>query len=170
MSKDIGFCSITEDICRKEGECETCSLKHIHENIEHYAKLHEENRLIELPCKVGDAVWQIEISEEGYDFYKFTVTGVNITEKGIELGNFYHGFWFKIEDFGKTVFLTSEELQAKLAEAMEDGEKISERIMENEFYEVSEDFMTGTYTVRVGNPVLTCKGTGVKALKGTEEW
>lgn len=52
MSKDTGFCSITEDICRKEGECETCSLKHIHENIEHYAKLHEQGRLIEVVrCK-----------------------------------------------------------------------------------------------------------------------
>lgn len=45
--KDIGFCSITEDLCRKEGECEKCSLKHIHENMEHYAKLHEQGRLIE---------------------------------------------------------------------------------------------------------------------------
>ena len=59
MSKDIGFCSITEDICRKEGECEKCSLKHIHENIEHYAMLHEAGRLIELPCAVGDTVWII---------------------------------------------------------------------------------------------------------------
>ena len=57
MGKDIGFCSITEDICRKEGECEACSLKHIHENMEHYAMLHEENRLIELPCAVGEIVW-----------------------------------------------------------------------------------------------------------------
>lgn len=51
MSKDIGFCSITEDLCKKDGKCEDCSLKHIHENIEHYAKLHEKNRLIELLCK-----------------------------------------------------------------------------------------------------------------------
>ena len=49
MGKDIGFCSITEGICRKEGECKTCSLQHIHENIGYYAKLHEANRLIETP-------------------------------------------------------------------------------------------------------------------------
>lgn len=72
MSKDIGFCSITEDICRKEGECEKCSLKHIHENMEHYAKLHEANRLIELPCAVGDTVWTYWIDDDrlGVERYK----------------------------------------------------------------------------------------------------
>ena len=55
MSKDIGFCSITEGICRKEGECKTCSLQHIYTNIEHYAKLHEQGRLIVTPeTGIGD--------------------------------------------------------------------------------------------------------------------
>lgn len=77
MGKDIGFCSITEDICRKEGECEKCSLKHIHENMEHYAKLHEQGRLIEqkhgtwesLDSYVYECDGMWECSECGEDFY-----------------------------------------------------------------------------------------------------
>lgn len=64
MSKDIGFCSITEDICRKEGECEKCSLKHIHENMEHYAKLHEQGRLIEQ--KQGYWIKSRKYYDDGY--------------------------------------------------------------------------------------------------------
>lgn len=46
-----------------------------------------------------------------------------------------------------------------------DGERISKSVMENEAYEVTEDFMTGTYTVRMGNPVLPCSVMGVEELK-----
>lgn len=49
-------------------------------------------------------------------------------------------------------------------DVMKDGERISKGIMENEFYEVTEDFMTGEYIVRMGNPVLP-----YKELEGDKE-
>lgn len=61
------------------------------------------------------------------------------------------------------------EISVSREDIMKDGERIAENIMKNAVYEVMEDFITGTYTVRVGNPVLSYKRTGVKALKGTEE-
>lgn len=104
MGKDIGFCGITEDICRKEGKCEKCSLKHIHENIEHYAMLHEAGRLIELPCAVGDTVWCID---------SFNLDGTLRKQPIIREIEFNH---HHLEFVGKTVFLTKEEAEAKLAE------------------------------------------------------
>lgn len=115
MSKDIGFCSITEGLCEKDGKCEDCSLKHIHENIEHYAKLHEENRLIELPCKVGDTVWstkwwdnkKISKKIDGETWYK-DIFQHKITKEKFSL--------YDLDRIGKDVFLTKEEAEAKLEE------------------------------------------------------
>lgn len=74
MSKDIGFCSITEDLCEKDGKCEDCSLKHIHENLERYAKLHEENRLIVLP---DDRLYEL----------RSLILDVNTTEIGNQIAD-----------------------------------------------------------------------------------
>ena len=119
MSKDIGFCSITEDICRKEGECEKCSLKHIHENIEHYAMLHEAGRLIVLPCAVGDTVYRAILGE----VYEYTVGSFLVDENGVwgmsllfkqEEKNFAANM--DCDNLGKTVFLTKEEAEKRLQE------------------------------------------------------
>ena len=40
-------------------------------------------------------------------------------------------------------------------EILRDEENISKGIKRNEAYEVTEDFMTGTYKVRVGNHVMS---------------
>lgn len=114
MSKDIGFCSITEDICKKDGKCEDCSLKHIHENIEHYAKLHEENRLIELPCAVGDMVWMVI---DNRDFKRRMKDYCPSAEELPDLNIVEHNFsLLLLSSIGKTVFLTKEEAEAKLKE------------------------------------------------------
>ena len=103
MSKDIGFCSITEGICRKGGECETCSLQHVFVNVEHYAKLLEENRLIELPCKVGTPIWLIT-----WDYDEFNDRYYYATPTTFALED--------VVDLGTVIFLTKEEAEAKLAE------------------------------------------------------
>ena len=109
MSKDIGFCSITEDLCKKDGKCEDCSLKHIHENIEHYAKLHEENRLIELPCVVGEEVWI------GHKIYSFGESVIKVMYNSVSsiIVAMQDGFVF-----GRT----KEEAEAKLKELEGDKE------------------------------------------------
>lgn len=103
MSKDIGFCSITEDLCKKDGKCEDCSLKHILDNIEYYAKLHEENRLIELPCKVGDTVYCITIDNNIHN---------------LPVQDIYHALVLKSNKTGelrKGYYRTKAEAEAKLA-------------------------------------------------------
>ena len=129
MNKDIGFCSITEDLCKKDGKCEDCSLKHIYENIEHYAKLHEENRLIELPCKVGDTVYMIQKRytkcskhQERRDEYNCQGCEELVCDSHIEhyiqpLNSAPIDWIVRMDNqFGETVFLTKEEAERKLAE------------------------------------------------------
>ena len=71
--------------------------------------LEEQGRLIELPCKVGDAVWEIRgVRWKGYD-WKFPVYD-NASVTGIK---------FNLEmlpRIGKKAFLTKEEAEAKLKE------------------------------------------------------
>ena len=88
-----------------------------------YKDLEEQGRLIELPCAVGDTVWQITrnfISEfkiksficdnEGIFFYWECINGIYINILG-----------FSDNRIGKDVFLTKEEAEAKLKEL--EGEK-----------------------------------------------
>lgn len=68
-----------------------------------------------LPCKLGDTVW--------------CVTRIGIMERAItsfeknRYGDYAvtYGAAFRIEDFGKTVFLTREEAEEKLKEVQKDG-------------------------------------------------
>lgn len=134
MSKEIiciRLCSIIKDFCEKEEKCEDCSLRHISDNIEHYAKLHEENRLIELPCKVGDTVWIVR-----ENIYEATVHRVvlSISESdnfiNLDVGYEYVD-WFYDDGrkatatalcrYLRDAFLTKEEAEAKLMELK--GEK-----------------------------------------------
>lgn len=89
-----------------------------------YEDLEEQGLLIRLPCKVGDTVWDIK-----YNWVRGSVvtrydTAQNIGKKYNEhihiIFNGFHGC-FNVKDFGKIVFLTKEEAEAKLSE-MEIGE------------------------------------------------
>lgn len=70
----------------------------------HYEDLEEQGRLVELPCKVGDTVYAIE----GNDIVKNKVTEIWFNTDG--------RYVFTKEVIAKTVFLTKEEAEAKLAE------------------------------------------------------
>ena len=82
--------------------------------IERYKDLEEQGRLIELPCKVGDTVWEVDTEQYYYD--EFMITDITITHHGIGFENPYMGLGFNLEDFGKTIFLTKEEAEVKLKE------------------------------------------------------
>jgi hypothetical protein len=71
-----------------------------------------EGRCVVLPCKVGDTVYFIENGRP----YNVGVTSIEISSKGIAL--YLYGMWKRItpQDFGKTVFLTHPEAEAKLKE------------------------------------------------------
>ena len=104
--KDKG---LNKAICNKLGE---------------YEDLEEQGRLIKLPCKVGDTVYEVQELRGHIQLYE--VTSISISKNNIL-------FWWEIKDggiysnttgftvyaIGKTVFLTKEEAEAKLKEMEE---------------------------------------------------
>ena len=102
----------------------------------------EQGLLLRLPCKVGDTVWvvtspfnvfdDIEYDENMKDeVYEAFISSVTFYECGeqyriyAKATNHFIGAYFRKCDFGKTVFLTKEEAEAKLKEMEgEHGEQI----------------------------------------------
>lgn len=96
------------------------------DKLAHYEDLEEQGRLIELPCKVGDTVWCVtdkQIFVAWVDsFYLTEEDGVlsievnltDVVENDIEI---------KASSFGRKVFLTKAEAEAKLAELKGDSEE-----------------------------------------------
>lgn len=96
----------------------------LREVLKEYEDLEEQGKLLKLPCVVGDTVYYAD------NEYYFTVLPVKVDEISIMESNailykclLYDGngdvetqFDFDKDDFGKTVFLTREEAEDKLAE------------------------------------------------------
>lgn len=83
----------------------------------HYEDLEEQGRLIELPCKIGEKVYEVNKTCEERNLYcedrycNKCKTGsfiYRVTESCFKLS--------QINDVNKTVFLTKEEAEAKLKE------------------------------------------------------
>ena len=85
------------------------------DKLAHYEDLEEAGRLIELPCAVGDTVWEIrwwdEVTEskviDGKTYFR-SVRKHKVTKTEFSL--------FDYKDFGKIVFLTKAEAEAALKE------------------------------------------------------
>ena len=112
-TKCYGACSM----CDVVGYCDL--LEEIFEKLKHYEDLEEQGRLIALPCKVGDAVYEIlppcDDTLLCETFQKFFIS--RYVNK--ECGHYIQIKQFRIElleKFGNTVFLTKEEAEAKLKE------------------------------------------------------
>ena len=103
------------------------------EKLAAYEDAEEQGLLLRLPCKVGDTVYvvtspfnvfdDIEYDENMKDeVYEAYVSSVSFYESGeqyriyAKVTNHFIGAYFRECDFGKTVFLTKEEAEAKLAE------------------------------------------------------
>ena len=81
-----------------------------------------ENGVIVPPCKVGDVVYEVDLPEYGiivckvtkalYDSEEVIINVIDGHGKGSE-------YYFDFDDFGKTVFLTKEEAEAKLKEGVQ---------------------------------------------------
>ena len=86
--------------------------------LQHYEDLEEQGRLIELPCKIGDTVWDIKWWDDttetrvidGKTYFR-RVMKHKVTKSKFKL--------FDYDNFGKTVFLTKEEAEAALKGAEE---------------------------------------------------
>lgn len=83
----------------------------IYATLNHYKKLEEQGRLIELPCKVGDAVYEIfdgEICE--YKSHEITFDSYNKRFC-------YDSLDINLDDIGKNIFITREEAEQALKES-----------------------------------------------------
>ena len=78
------------------------------------AEADKERRVMVLPCKVGDAVWCVTRA----GILRFAITNFVKNCDGDYAVSDYTAFPIKL--FGKTVFLTREEAEAKLKEVQKD--------------------------------------------------
>lgn len=129
LTDEYGICVDCEVLgcCRQD-----CIKKKRYDKLKHYEDLEEQGRLIEIPCKVGDTVWELcKCDDEVYRIFPMEVKQVipfgsimwiKMTEPRIwhihaessqtyTYKNFY--------DFGKTVFATKEEAEKELREIEE---------------------------------------------------
>ena len=74
-----------------------------------YKQLEEQGRLLKLPCKVGDIIYQIWYVDDKPGIKEIKIATLNNLVALIEYGY-----------FGKTIFLTREEAEQKLKEMESD--------------------------------------------------
>lgn len=93
------------------------------EEFNKYKDLEERGKLLKLPCAVGDTVYKIwSCGKNGKTIAEFVVSHIDIDylpdiEFSYRKENGHGNYYFsKIEDIGKTVFLTRQEAERALAE------------------------------------------------------
>lgn len=110
-----------EVICKERSDCKNCPVQQVIKKLAEYEDLEEQGKLLKLPCKVGDMVFDLVLCDDSqYRIFEMRVCNINYfgdVHKGKvwnvyledECSKAYRSFY----DFGKTVFLTHE--QAELA-------------------------------------------------------
>ena len=96
----------------------------VHEKLARYEDAEQNKRLIVLPCKVGDTVYELSRLCNDKRFlpfiHKHVITAITTShgKKGFGAVFYYEGeigtHTIKLKDFGDTVFLTREEAEAAL--------------------------------------------------------
>lgn len=86
------------------------------EKLAAYEEAEEQGLLLRLPCKVGDTIY---IVFHNHTIGKSTVTSFKMIAKGWAVKTYDWSYLFT--DFGKTVFLTEAEAEAKLKEMEENN-------------------------------------------------
>ena len=111
--------------CNGEGcKDENCIfINDVCERLAEYEDLEEQGRLLRLPCKMGDTVYvkmtascktrYVEAEVRDFTYFKSFGFCVVITSKHFDKQN------IPFSEFGKTVFLSEEEAEAKLKEMEE---------------------------------------------------
>lgn len=127
------MCADAHEDCNTAYEVDRCQRYVAFRKLADYEDAEEQGLLLRLPCKVGDKLYYI-------DSYYNVVVPVRLNEVIIqfvginnytyqynccsfdECGDTYEEYEFNNNDFGKTVFLTREEAEAKLKERGENHE------------------------------------------------
>ena len=114
---------IFEDVC-----CDTCAedCGECERNFNALVRLAEledkinNGTLIELPCKVGDTVYEVFKEHKPPFIQETTIEKIVITEKGFKLRLSRNSVYeTAISSLGRTIFLTESEAEAKLKELQE---------------------------------------------------
>lgn len=86
--------------------------------VKEYQQLEEQGKLIKLPCNVGSDIYVItfDCEQEQFDIRKTKIIEVNQNCNGLFFRTLMGIPALEINDFGKTVFLTKSEAEAKLKE------------------------------------------------------
>lgn len=128
MRIDLPQCGL--DTCRYSFDCNCTDVKRYKTcEFAYFKELEADGRLIELPCKVGDTLWTNR-RMQGWYFRKkdapyrtqVAFIGLNDSEEmgggilNVCYENNGYMLQFNFSDIGKTIFLTEEEAEAKLAE------------------------------------------------------
>ena len=103
--------------CYEKADCSECGQEHKQlrewlEELKHYKQLEEHGRLIELPCAVGDTVYEVQKIRKRIQEY--TVISIHYSHSSILIGweiKDGNGIYSNLNGFeasaiGKTVFLT----------------------------------------------------------------
>lgn len=77
------------------------------EKLKKYEDLEEQGRLVKLPCKVGDKVYKVDRISNKITQHKV----IHFEVEWVDFDNYHYCF---LHHFGKTVFLSKEEAEAKL--------------------------------------------------------
>lgn len=106
-------------------ECDDCEIMtSVCEKLGDYEDLEEQNRLVKLPCKVGDIIYRVNAGAKE-PVIKMRVLQVNYKQLHKDRiiiridemnDNDMRESCYLLEDFGKNVFLTKAEAEAKLKE------------------------------------------------------
>ena len=101
------------------------------EKLAYYEDLEEQGRLIELPCKIGDTVWELcKCDDNKYRIFPMTVVDINaygrpkpkrVKHENQPIYNIYaesdYTYLFaSFYDIGRIIFLTKAEAEAALKE------------------------------------------------------
>ena len=105
-------------LCALQNAKEYDQIAEMLEHFKEYQQLEEQGRLMKLPCMVGSDIYAITFD---YEKEQYEITKTKI----IEVNQNYNGWFFrplisipafKINDFGKSVFLVRDEAKEKLKE------------------------------------------------------
>ena len=100
-----------------------CIVPKLYKHLAEYEDLEEQGLLLKLPCKIGDIIYEVDeaiLLDDVIEPIKCKVTyillktEIHIDVEVIEGHGIGSTYTFKVEDFGKTVFLTKEEAEKAL--------------------------------------------------------
>lgn len=118
-----------KDIVKDTSECTDCRMEHKQltgwlEELLAYRKMDKQGRLLRLPCRPNDIVYRIN-KEVREPIIRMSVERIVLFDNSYALEvTDKHGkhLLFMEDDIGKTLYITCEEVQAKLAEMEESHE------------------------------------------------